>query len=156
MKIRPICAEDRDVLEDAVTASFRVDEIAVALELIDDCIDGQNDYRALVAAGVPGAPSGVGGYICYGQTPMTLSTYDLYWIVTHPDARGRGVAQKLIQAMELDLSGRGATGVRVETSETDGYDAARRLYARLGYPEVARLPDFYRPGDSLVIYYKRL
>jgi len=109
-----------------------------------------------VAADVDGAPDGIGGYLCYGPTPMTASTYDLYWIVCHPAARGRGVASALIQHMEGELRARNATGVRVETSETDDYGAARRLYAKLRYPRVAHLADFYRPGDGLIIYYKQL
>ena len=47
-------------------------------------------------------------------------------------------------------------GVRVETSETDGYGAARALYARCAYPEAVRMNDFYRPGDALIVYYKRI
>jgi len=44
----------------------------------------------------------------------------------------------------------------VETSQKDAYDPARRFYERCGYPEHARFADFYRPGDDLVVYYKRL
>jgi ribosomal protein S18 acetylase RimI-like enzyme len=156
MMIRPIAAGDRAILEQAVTASFVRDEVAVALELIDASIAGSDDYQSLVASQVEGAPHGIGGYLCYGPTPMTRATYDLYWIVTHPDARGRGVAGALISAMEAALRGAGATGVRVETSETESYGAARRLYQRLGYPRAAHLRDFYRPGDGLIIYYKQL
>jgi ribosomal protein S18 acetylase RimI-like enzyme len=58
--------------------------------------------------------------------------------------------------MEAVLRGRGGGNVRVETSETEGYGAARALYQRLGYPEVARLTDFYSPGDALLTYYKTL
>lgn len=101
-------------------------------------------------------PGGIAGYICYGATPMTDSTYDLYWIAVHPAMRGCGVANALITAMERDLGQRGAQGIRVETSETESYGAARRLYERHAYSEVGRLPDFYRPGDGLIIYYKKL
>ncbi len=87
---------------------------------------------------------------------MTASTYDLYWIVAHAEARGRGVAGALIETMEEELRQRGATGIRVETSQLEGYDAARKLYERRGYPESARLSDFYRAGDDLIILYKRL
>ena len=33
---------------------------------------------------------------------------------------------------------------------------AQRFYQRHAYPEVARLSDFYRPGDDLIIMTKRL
>jgi hypothetical protein len=58
--------------------------------------------------------------------------------------------------MEQELRGRGGGQVRVETSQTESYGAARNLYDRLGYPQAARLPAFYRQGDDLIIYYKVL
>ena len=155
--IRSIEKDDRDALEAALLSdgTFRPDEIAVALELIDDAIKGSDDYWVRVADH-PDVEAKLAGYICYGPTPMTESTYDLYWIVTHKDARGRGVAGALIKHMEADLRGGGATGIRVETSQSEGYGAARKLYARWEYPEASRLVDFYKPGDDLITYYKRL
>ena len=162
--IRKAHRSDRTALEQVLCSdsTFREDEIAVALELIDEAVVGSADYWILVAedsfdnTDVTGghASNQVVGYVCYGPTPMTKSTFDLYWVVTHKQARGRGVARRLIQAMEADLE-RGAA-IRVETSQLEGYGAARKLYERLNYPEVCRLEDFYRPGDHLIVYYKRL
>lgn len=154
-QVRPATADDRPGLL-AILASdttFKEDERAVALELIDAALEGSPDYSLLVAE-LPQTP--VAGYLCFGPTPMTAATWDLYWIVVHADARGRGVAGALITAMENALRARGGGGVRVETSETESYGAARKLYDRLGYPVAAVLEDFYRQGDSLIIYYKRL
>lgn len=177
MHVRPLAPGDRDALEAALRSdsAFRADEVEVALELIDDALaDSASDYWVLVAqveghvedqAPVEGhgeletfatPRGGIAGYICYGPTPMTEASYDLYWLVTAARFRGRGVARSLVEAMERDLRGRGGGGVRVETSDTEGYGAARRLYDRLGYPVAGTLPDFYRSGDDLVIYYKRL
>lgn len=164
--IRPARAEDREALL-AILASdhtFKDDERLVATELIDGALTGSVDYYLLVAVPEAGEPAGAGappgtflsGYLCYGPTPMTVSTFDLYWIVVHAEARGRGVAQALIIAMEAELLRQGGTAVRVETSETEGYGAARKLYARLAYPVASILTDFYREGDSLITYYKRL
>ena len=153
--VRPLAPGDRPALAAALRSddTFTDDEVAVALELIDDALaDPDSDYWILVAE----TGGEVTGYICYGPVPMTASTYDLYWVVTHARARGLGVARALVLAMERDLRARGGTGVRVETSQTEGYGAARALYDRLGYPEAGRLADFYRPGDDLIIYYKRL
>ena len=156
MEIRSIVPGDRPLLEAMLAASFRPEEVIVALELIDHALEGSDDYWVRVGADVPGVPKGIAGYICFGPTPMTDATYDLYWIVTHPRARGRGVASALITSMENELRERAATGIRVETSETENHDAARRLYARLDYPVAAHLADFYRAGDGLILYYKRL
>ena len=157
--IRPVSPRDRAPLEQVLRSddTFNADEIDVAIELIDAALDDSPDYRVLVATLNDGPEADrVVGYLCYGPTPMTASTYDLYWVVTHVAARGRRVATALIEAMEADLRERRGTGVRVETSQLEGYGAARELYRRRGYPEVARLTDFYRAGDDLIIFYKRL
>ena len=63
---------------------------------------------------------------------------------------------RLLEAMEADLRRRSARLVRVETSGTPPYQPTRAFYERFQYRETARLPDFYRPGDDLVIFTKRL
>jgi ribosomal protein S18 acetylase RimI-like enzyme len=155
MRVRTLEPRDRPALVAAIRsdATFNESEVAVALELIDDALARRDgDYLVRVAE----VDREIVGYICFGPTPMTRSTWDLYWVVTHAAARGRGVAGALIDAMEAELRERAATGIRVETSQTEGYGAARNLYARQGYPEAARLGDFYGPGDDLIVYYKRL
>lgn len=156
MRIRKLAAEDRPILEAILRsdATFRDDEIEVALELVDDALTNtSSDYwfRIAESEGVEA------GYICFGPTPMTACTYDLYWIVTDAAHRGKGVARALIRSMESHLLERGHRAqVRVETSQTEGYGAARKLYDRLGYPEVARFPDFYEPGNDLIVFFKNL
>ena len=96
------------------------------------------------------------GAVAYGHTPMTVGTYDLYWIICEPALQRRGVGGALLRAVELDLRRRGGRLVRVETSGTQAYQATRAFYQRFGYRETARLADFYRPGDDLAIFTKRL
>ena len=87
---------------------------------------------------------------------MTEGTFDLYWIATDPAVRGQGVGSTLITAMETELRARNARLVRVETSATDDYGPTRGFYQRASYREEARLRDFYKAGDDLVILGKRL
>ena len=167
-ELRSLESTDRAALEAALRSddTFRDDEVAVALELIDDALGNDaSDYWFRVAM-----PDGQGeqdqqgggdeppvlGYICYGPTPMTESSFDLYWIVVHAAARGRGIARLLIEAMEAHLGQKGASGIRIETSQLESYGSARRVYERHRYVEVGRIPDFYRGGDDLVTFYKRL
>ncbi len=153
--VRPLQLRDRAPLHHLLTQDglFTREEITVALELVDGALaEPGGEYRVLVAE-LDGA---LAGYVCYGPTPMTEGTWDLYWIVTHPDARGLGIARALVARMESELRGRGARLVRVETSRLDNYGAAHAFYARLGYPVIASFPDFYRLGDDLVVMLKRL
>ena len=156
MHLRRLTPPDLDAIERLLRsdATFHEDEIAVALELVEEALQRPDgDYRVIVCAGE--GPD-VLGYVCYGKTPMTLSTFDLYWVVTHSQARGRGVATRLIVTMEEEILRLGGRTVRVETSQLEAYGSARSLYARLSYDEAGRIPDFYRPGDDLIILAKRL
>ena len=110
------------------------------------------DYRVLVAE----ADASLAGYVCYGPTPMTAGTWDLYWIASSPAFRGKGAGSLLLLAMEEAVRGRGGDNVRIETSSQGEYAATRAFYERHRYPETSRLVDFYRPGDDLVTLYKRL
>jgi hypothetical protein len=66
------------------TAVFSPEEIDVALELFDEsCVDATAGYEFVGAYDAAGVLT---GYACYGPTPGTDRTYDLYWIAIHPDA----------------------------------------------------------------------
>jgi ribosomal protein S18 acetylase RimI-like enzyme len=101
---------------------------------------------------------GVGpiGYICFGATPMTEATYDVYWLAIRPDHQGRGVGGRLLAETERVLGERGARIIRVETSSLEGQGGALRFYRRAEYQQVGLIEGFYRPGDDLVTLAKRL
>ena len=138
-----------------LTPEFSPEDQVVALELIDATLAKEETYRFLVDVddSVPSdAPHAVRGYICFGATPMTRGTFDLYWIAVHPAHKGKGVGRALVAGMERELTGDGARLVRVETAGTSEYAATRAFYDRLGFEIVARIRDFYWPGNDLVIY----
>lgn len=155
MRIRRLAPPDRESILQLLRSdsTFNEEEITVAMEVIDAAIaaPGQ-DYDALVVE----EGGRVVAYVCFGRTPMTDGTWDLYWIATHRDARGRGHASRLVRAMEAELLAARARIVRIETSQLEAYGAAREFYRRLQYEEVGRIRDFYRPGDDLIILAKRL
>jgi ribosomal protein S18 acetylase RimI-like enzyme len=155
MRIRRLAPPDRDAIQDLLVkgGTFTEDEITVAMELVDASVAGSRDYRVLVCEDTRGR---LAGYVCYGPTPMTDGTFDLYWIASSPRSRGKGVGTMLVRTMEGELLQAGGRLVRIETSQLDGYDAARAFYERLGYREVGRIRDFYRSGDDLITLARRL
>jgi ribosomal protein S18 acetylase RimI-like enzyme len=157
MNIRPIEAKDRDVLTQIVklVGNFSEEEIKVAIELIDDAISeySSGDYIACVLEDEKGE---VQGYGCYGLTPLTESTYDLYWMAVKPAMQGNGYGRAIIQFVEQDVRERGGRLLVLETSSQENYDRTRRIYEKNGYELVARLRDFYKPGDDKLIYVKYL
>jgi ribosomal protein S18 acetylase RimI-like enzyme len=153
----------REILD--ATAVFRDEEVDVALELFDetfaagparapyDAGDGVADYEFVGSFASDGQ---LVGYVCYGSTPGTDRTYDLYWIAMHPDFQGTGGGSQLLDEVERRLRQREARLLVVETSSRDDYAPTRRFYEAHGYSAVATIADFYAPGDSRVIYTKRL
>jgi ribosomal protein S18 acetylase RimI-like enzyme len=151
-----------EILE--ATNAFRDEEIAVALELFDESCkpathvpfdpgEGVAEYE-FVGAFV--SEKNLIGYACYGATPGTEGTYDLYWIAVHPEHQGEGGGSRLLDEVERRLIEREARMLIVETSARDGYESTRRFYERRGYVESATIPDFYAVNDDRVIYTKRL
>jgi ribosomal protein S18 acetylase RimI-like enzyme len=96
------------------------------------------------------------GYACFGATPATDRTYDLYWIAVHPRAQRGGAGAALMTEVERQLDERRARLVVIETSSRDDYAPTRRFYHKRGYGEAARVRDFYSPGDDRVVLSKRL
>jgi ribosomal protein S18 acetylase RimI-like enzyme len=155
MEIRPIAAKDREPLAELLRRidTFSPPEVSCALELIDLALTtSETDYQVLVAT----KGDKVVGYVCYGPTPMTVGTFDLYWIVSAPEVRGQGVGGALVAAMEGDLRRRGARLIRVETSAMEAYGPTRGFYEAMKYREEARFRDFYKVGEDLIILSKRL
>lgn len=90
----------------------------------------------------------VAGYVCYGPTPLTASTYDLYWIAVDPGAQGGRNGRALLAFAESDIARRGGRLLLIETASHEAYAATIRFYERAGYVLMSRIPDYYRPGDD--------
>jgi ribosomal protein S18 acetylase RimI-like enzyme len=95
------------------------------------------------------------GYACYGPTPDTDRTFDLYWIAVDPGAQGSGSGTRLLTEVERRLQGQNARMLIVETSSRSEYAPTRHFYEKRGYAEAARVRDFYAPLDDRIIFTKR-
>jgi len=137
----------------ASTEVFTHDEILIAVELMTAVVTDplQKDYVIFVAADERDAAA---GYICIGPTPATFGTYDLYWIAVDPTRYGTGDASLLLRAGEEYIRERNGALIIVETSSTGKYERTRAFYIKYGYAELARIREYYRPGDDLIIYGK--
>lgn len=151
--LRHLTAADRGRIEEITRAVgvFREDEVPVALEVFDGAAAGAPDYLALGAE----VERRLAGWICWGPTPCTVGTFDLYWMAVDPALQGAGVGTALVQEMEQRLVG-AARLVVVETAGRPDYAPTRAFYEARGYCRAAVIPDFYAPGDDQVVYTKRL
>jgi ribosomal protein S18 acetylase RimI-like enzyme len=154
--IRPLTSLDRPAVSEIVTlvGNFNQAEIDCALELIDIYLRDveQRDYRVVVAE-----DSGpvVQSYACWGPTPLTRGTYDVYWIATHPNAQGKGFGRALMSFVELSVEHEGGRLLVVETSSKESYGSTVGFYRSLGYEEASRIRDFYDMGDDKLTFVKR-
>lgn len=148
--LRGLRASDREPLAALVGAipEFTPGEVAVAVELIDAALAGTDDYRFVVAE----TGGAIAGYVCYGPTPMTESTFDLYWIAVAPAMRSAGLGGALVAAAERAAAEAGGRMLVVETASNDAQAPARLLYESRGYEVVGRIADFYRLGDDQIVY----
>jgi ribosomal protein S18 acetylase RimI-like enzyme len=151
--LRPLSAADRRRIEEITRAVlvFRDDEVPVALEVFDGAVGGSPDYIALGAT----VDERLMGWICWGPTPCTLGTYDLYWMAVDPTMQGSGIGAALLREMEGRLAG-SARLIVVETAGRPDYRPTRAFYEARGYRKAAIIPDFYAPGDDQVVYVKAL
>ena len=149
--LRNLTAADRGRIEEISRAVglFRDDEVAVALEVFDGAVAGSPDYTPLGAE----LDGRLAGWICWGPTPCTLGTFDLYWMAVDPALHGAGIGTTLLHAMERRLAGV-ARLIVVETAGRPDYAPTRAFYEARGYRAVSRIPDFYAVGDDLVVYVK--
>jgi ribosomal protein S18 acetylase RimI-like enzyme len=154
--IRRSGPEDRDAILHILvrTGAFRPDEVAVARDVLENALSAGPDghYQSYTAL----ADGRVAGWVCFGATPCTLGTFDLYWLAVDPQVQGCGVGRTLVEQAEKAVARVGGRMVIVETSGRPAYESARRFYLKLGYNGDARLLDFYAPGDDKVVYVKRL
>ena len=158
-RIGLLAREHRDAVRDVLrsTSVFRDEEIDVALELFDQSVaqagPPSDDYSFL---GAFDEHDRLAGFACYGRTPDTDRTYDLYWLAVDQRVQRNGTGSLLVSAVEDRLrEGRGRLVV-AETSSRPDYEATRAFYESRGYAEAGRVPEFYAPGDDRVIYTKRL
>ncbi|MCL1885988.1 MAG: GNAT family N-acetyltransferase [Dehalococcoidia bacterium] len=154
-KLRPMISRDKPQLMALLrdTSEFEPEEIPVAEEVIDAYLDNPDRYYIITVAVIK---SSVAGYVCFGQTPLTRYTWDIYWMAVTKEKRGQGIGEALLRKAEESISRAGGKLVLVETSSKPNYLSTRRFYRRNEYKRITRIVDFYAPGDHLLIFEKRL
>ena len=154
--VRPMAAADKAAVMHMLrhTPEFKPVEVEVAEELMDAYLkDGVKSGYLVVVATID---SRVTGYACYGPTPITESTWDVYWMAVERGSQGQGIGGVLLAAVEADIAHSGGHLIVIETSSKASYTRAQRFYSSQGYEMHNRIVDFYEPGDDKLTYLKRV
>ena len=134
------------------TSEFLPEEVLVAEEVIDAYLECPfRDYFIEVAT----VDATVVGYICYGKTPLTKSSWEVYWLAVLKEHQGFGIGKALLRFSEEDIVNRGGKLMLIETSSKTNYLNTRRFYRHNGFRRIARIVDFYDQEDHLILFEKR-
>ncbi|ANK74505.1 MULTISPECIES: GNAT family N-acetyltransferase [Ensifer] len=91
------------------------------------------------------------------QMPNQPHRGDLKKLLVHRDARGKGVARRLMEAVEREAAARGKTLLVLDTATGSEAEA---IYPRLGWERVGVIPDYAMwPEGGLcatTFFYKRI
>ena len=154
--IRPVKPSDKSSLDSLIEkiSQFKSADVSVASELIEECLKSgvESGYYILVAED----GQSIAGYICYGPTPLTESTWDIYWEAVSPTRQGQGIGTALLKRAENDICLKEGTLILIETSSLPGYENTRKFYKFHGYRKICCIPDFYSQGDDRLTYCKKL
>jgi ribosomal protein S18 acetylase RimI-like enzyme len=133
---------------------FDAEEVECVEELLRDYF-GRADHNGyfFLTAELEGE---VAGFACYGPKALTEGTFDLYWIAVSRSTPRRGVGRALMASVEEAVRRTGGRLLVVETSGREAYAPTRAFYEGIGYLRAATIPEFYAPGDDLVIYIRNL
>ena len=135
--------------------NFKLEDIACIEGLWREFLHGGNEpdrYHFLIAK----AGYKLLGFACYGHRPLTTGTYDFYWLAVAPNFRESGIGHALMKSVENGIRALGGYLAVIETSGLISFSSTRAFYLSCGYQLVVQIPDFYHPGDDLVIFTKRL
>lgn len=156
VRLRGLAARDRAPIERllAATGFFTPEELAVALELVDEGLGPQDEdpYRFVVAE----LGGELAGYACFGHVPGTRGDWDLYWIAVDPRFQGRGLGNELLRAVLGAAREQSGGRLVIETASKPLYAPTRAFYERAGAALVDREPDHYAPGDDKLVYEIRI
>lgn len=152
--LRPTLPADTAALKKltAETGFFKPHEIETLQEVLDDYhAEGSEHGHVCQTLDQNGEPI---GFIYFGPAPMTLGTWELWWIVVKKDVQARGLGGDMLRFVEDEVRRRQGRVLFIDTSSQPLYDPTRRFYLKNGYEQHAVLKDFYAAGDSKVVFRK--
>lgn len=106
------------------------------------CVRGDGGFATV---SLDGRVEALGLWRRYGDD-VVRQNGEIRKVMTHPDARGRGLAKQVVTALTEDAKN---NGIEVLTLDARGNNhAAHALYESLGWERCGRIPDFIAVGDE--------
>lgn len=136
------------------TGFFRPDEIEVAMDLVRQRLnEGPSCGYEFVFVDINNKPV---AYSCFGNIPISLVSFDLYWIITHNNYRQMGLGSIVLRETENRVREEKGVYLYIETSAKELYKPTQGFYLKNGYTLKALFEDFYDIGDGKLVYVKKV
>lgn len=134
--------------------TFSKEEVKVAMEMAEEFLEKgkKSDYNFFTAKN----DGKLLGFVCFGPTPLTKHTYDLYWIAVSKEHQRKNLGKLLLEFSEGKIKKYGGKLIVVETSSTSKYEKARRFYQKYGFKKITEIRNFYKNKDNKIIFAKYL
>jgi Acetyltransferases len=133
---------------------FYPDEVDVAVELVEERLaKGDASGYFFIFAEIDEITA---GYTCFGPIPCTKTSFDLYWIVTHNDFRGKGIGKQLLALTSQVIREMKGHKLYAETSSRQQYLPTQKFYEKNDFEKEAQIKDFYDSGDDKIIYGRKV
>lgn len=133
------------------TGFFYDSEVDVAAELAQENFEKGEEISGYFFTIVE-VEEKIVAFSCYGKTPCTEASYDLYWIAVNQNQKGKGIGKMLMKMLEEHVAKLDGKNIWIETAGRPLYNPTRKFYENYGCKLVAELPEFYGEDDSKVIY----
>lgn len=129
----------------------------------EDVIRTYEDISAWLKSRTPGVEYFAGfqggklvACLGYMKDPQGDRVYHLSHFAVDKDLRRQGLGRQMLRFVEERLAALGARLIAVWTSPLDYTKETRAFYEAMGYVHRADIPDYWRDGDPLAFYTKKL
>ena len=151
-QIRPVTTADVDELK-IVLDSCELFPSEYLDEMISDYFNNAETEDHWFTFLIDEKPVAIGYCI---PEKLTEGTYNLLAIGVSQNAQRKGVASAMMEYIEQQLKQNNGRLLLVETSSDEAQIAARKLYQKIGYKQVAVIDDFWKEGEDKIVFLKQL
>lgn len=95
-------------------------------------------------------------FIWFGPDEFVDDVFIIHWILVDKEFQNKGIGKELIEKAELNIKQKDGRLIIIETSFTNSNRDVCNFYEKCGYIPCAIVPDYYKDGDSKVVYLKRV
>ena len=95
--------------------------------------------------------------LCYVvQETLADGVWNMLALGVLPALQRHGLGAQMVAYVEAQLRDQSQRMIIVDTSGSDGFEAARAFYTRNGYEQEARIRDYWAEGDDKLTFRKLL